>query len=85
MNPTFIHISRPLTANEVIKRIIVHKLGTAYNSQFYTAAIERDNHVDMWRFMAESSYITVKGYVGCLGQIMVTWENGKELDSSKEV
>ena len=85
MKPTLIRISRPLTANEAIKRIIVNKLGIAYNSHFYTAAIERDNSIDMWRFMAESAHITVKGYVGWLGQIVVTWENGKQLDISKEV
>lgn len=85
MIPKLVHISRPLTANEAIKRIIVHKLQASYNLHFYSAAIQRDASVDMWFFIAEAAHITVKGYVGCLGQIVVTWEDGKRLDYDKEV
>lgn len=80
MKSTIVKHTRKLTAREAIKRMIVYRLGKHYNTNFYSAGVEYDESIDMCNFVAESFNISVKGYVGCLGQIIVTNKNGKQLD-----
>ena len=80
MKSTRVKLARKLTANEAIKRMIVYRLVKHYNVNFHSIGIEYVELHDMWNFSAESAAISVKGYVGCLGQIIETNKNGRQLD-----
>lgn len=75
------------TATEVIKRLVARNLNVFYDVHILEAGIERDEIADIWHFemsgMEKSgSYNkhTYNGYVGCLGQIVVTGIDGETFD-----
>lgn len=75
------------TATEVIKRLVARNLNAYYDVHILVAGIEYDRIADIWYFSMSGTeksgnynHHEYQGYVGCLGQIVVTGIDGETFD-----
>lgn len=75
------------TPKEVIKRLVARNLNAYYDVHILEAGIEYDVIADIWYFdmsgvekSGKYNRHEYQGYVGCLGQIVVTGIDGESFD-----
>lgn len=78
-------ITKEMTPSEGMKRMIVRAVEKHYGVTAYRAGTKHDKYTDMYDFIVfavkdRCTFCEFRGYVGCLGQVVITWKDGKDLD-----
>ena len=85
MERKIVNRAKKMTPKETVKRIICRVIHNYYGLEEISAAVEYDSDINMWNFEIYgfekwgTNWLLISGYVGSLGQIVVTGKDGKLL------
>lgn len=94
MKRKVVDISKKMTPNETLKRIVNRVIHNNCNLMVITSGLEYDAETNNWNFEVQgydrtdlTTWHIFSGFVGCLGQIVITKKDGVylELDEFEEV
>ena len=80
-----LNITKDMTPSEGMKRMITRAVEKHYGVGAYRMGMKHDKYTDMYDFIVfavkdGSKFCEFRGYVGCLGQVVITWKDGRHLD-----
>lgn len=83
MKRQVVDISKKMTPNETLKRLVNRVIHNNCNLMVITSALKYCADTDMWDFEVYGydrtdleTWHTISGYIGCLGQMVITEMDG---------
>jgi len=77
-----VKLTRKMTPQSMFERMVKREIEDQTNSNIYELGLELDEEVNLWYFEASGitagmKYTRYSGYIGTLGQVEVTHEDGQ--------